>query len=98
MSQGVTPPTFDPQPIKERTLPAGLAEYRQPYAGYNEVLDRYSEWLLAQREKVNERLQKIIDAGFTFPVVGMQGDDVLEQFEMFARDVMPVLRRQSANA
>ena len=47
----VTPPTFDPQPIKQRTLPAGLAEYRQPYEGYNEVLDRYSEWLLAQREK-----------------------------------------------
>ena len=31
------------------TLPAGLAEYRQPYEGYDEVLDRYSEWLLAQR-------------------------------------------------
>jgi lysophospholipase L1-like esterase len=47
----ITPPTFDPQPIKERTLPAGLVEYRQPYVGYNEVLDHYSEWLLAQREK-----------------------------------------------
>ena len=23
--------------------------YRQPYQGYNEVLDRYSEWLLEQR-------------------------------------------------
>jgi lysophospholipase L1-like esterase len=45
----VTPPTFDPMPIKDRTLPSGLAEYRSPYAGYNEVLDRYSEWLLAQR-------------------------------------------------
>jgi len=47
----ITPPTFDPQPIQQRTLPAGLPEYRQPYAGYNEVLDRYSEWLLAQRDK-----------------------------------------------
>lgn len=47
----VTPPTFDPQPIQQRTLPAGLPEYRQPYAGYNEVLDRYAEWLLAQRDK-----------------------------------------------
>ena len=47
----VTPPTFDPQPIKERTLPAGLAEYRQPYEGYNEVLDRYAQWLLSQRDK-----------------------------------------------
>jgi lysophospholipase L1-like esterase len=47
----VTPPVFDPAPIKSRTLPAGLAEYRQPYAGYDEVLERYSEWLLAQRSK-----------------------------------------------
>jgi hypothetical protein len=46
----VTPPTFDPQPIQKRTLPAGLKEYRQPYVGYNEVLDRYSDWLLAQRK------------------------------------------------
>ena len=45
----VTPPTFDPQPLKGRTLPAGLSEYRSAFEGYNEVLDRYSEWLLNQR-------------------------------------------------
>jgi lysophospholipase L1-like esterase/pimeloyl-ACP methyl ester carboxylesterase len=45
----VTPPTFDARPLKGKTLPAGLAEYRQPYEGYNEVLDRYSEWLLSRR-------------------------------------------------
>jgi lysophospholipase L1-like esterase len=45
----LTPPVFDPVPIRERTLPAGLAEYRQPYEGYDQVLDRYSEWLLARR-------------------------------------------------
>jgi lysophospholipase L1-like esterase len=45
----ITPPTFDPVPIQHRTLPAGLAEYRQPFIGYNDVLDRYSEWLLDQR-------------------------------------------------
>jgi lysophospholipase L1-like esterase len=45
----VTPPVFDPVPIRKGTLPAGLPEYRQPYVGYNEVLDRYSEWLLDQR-------------------------------------------------
>src|SRR5882724_2592418 len=44
----VTPPVFDPVPIRKATLPAGLAEYRQPYEGYNEVLDRYSEWLIEQ--------------------------------------------------
>ncbi len=45
----LTPPVFDPLPIKAQTLPAGLAEYRQPFEGYDEVLDRYSGWLLAQR-------------------------------------------------
>ena len=45
----VTPPVFDPVPIRNKTLPAGLPEYSQPYEGYNEVLDRYAEWLLDQR-------------------------------------------------
>src|SRR5262249_53434504 len=45
----LTPPVFDPVPIQGRTLPAGLAEYRQPYEGYDDVLTRYSEWLLSQR-------------------------------------------------
>ncbi|WP_254053398.1 SGNH/GDSL hydrolase family protein [Singulisphaera sp. GP187] len=45
----LTPPVFDPLPILAKTLPAGLEEYRQPFQGYNEVLDRYSEWLLGQR-------------------------------------------------
>jgi lysophospholipase L1-like esterase len=47
----VTPPTFDPVPIKANTLPAGRDEYRQPYEGYNEVLDRYSAWLVSQRAR-----------------------------------------------
>ena len=45
----LTPPVFDPVPIKARTLPGGLPEYKQPFEGYNTVLDRYSEWLLKQR-------------------------------------------------
>lgn len=45
----VTPPVFDPEPIRSRTLPAGLPEYRQPYEGYDEVLARYADWLLARR-------------------------------------------------
>jgi len=45
----LTPPTFDPVPIKARTLPAGLDEYRQPYEGYDQVLAGYSQWLLDQR-------------------------------------------------
>ena len=45
----VTPPVFDPAPIKANTLPAGLAEYRKPFEGYDDVLTRYSEWLLSRR-------------------------------------------------
>lgn len=45
----LTPPVFDPEPIRGQTLPAGLAEYRRPYEGYDEVLDRYSAWLLDRR-------------------------------------------------
>jgi pimeloyl-ACP methyl ester carboxylesterase/lysophospholipase L1-like esterase len=45
----LTPPTFDPLPLAGRTLPAGLDSYTQPFEGYNEVLGKYSEWLLKQR-------------------------------------------------
>lgn len=45
----LTPPTFDATALKGRTLPAGLAEYKQPFEGYNGVLDRYSDWLVSQR-------------------------------------------------
>lgn len=45
----ITPPVFDPLPIKARLLPAGLPEYKQPFEGYHTVLDRYSEWLVGQR-------------------------------------------------
>jgi lysophospholipase L1-like esterase len=44
----LTPPVFDSLPIKAKTLPAGLAEYQQPYEGYDEVLSRYAAWLVAQ--------------------------------------------------
>ena len=45
----VTPPVFDPAPIQANTLPAGREEYRQPFEGYDEVLNLYSAWLLAHR-------------------------------------------------
>lgn len=47
----LTPPTFDPLPLAGRTLPAGRDSYSQPYEGYNEVLDKFSEWLVSQRER-----------------------------------------------
>lgn len=47
----LTPPVFDPLPIQARVLPAGLKDYPQPYAGYDEVLAAYSDWLLGQRQE-----------------------------------------------
>ena len=49
----LTPPVFDPLPIKSRVLPAGLDRYEQPYEGYNEVLDAYAQWLIDRRTKEN---------------------------------------------
>ena len=45
----VTPPVFDRLPIAAKTLPAGLAAYPTPFEGYDDVLARYSAWLVAQR-------------------------------------------------
>jgi lysophospholipase L1-like esterase len=45
----ITPPTFDPEPIRSRTLPAGLDAYPSPYVGYNGVLGKFSQWMLQQR-------------------------------------------------
>ena len=47
----LTPAFFDALPIQSRLLPAGLSEYRQPFEGYDDVLQDYSTWLLSQREK-----------------------------------------------
>ncbi|MBX3734497.1 MAG: SGNH/GDSL hydrolase family protein [Verrucomicrobiae bacterium] len=46
----LTPPVFDPVPLGGRTLPAGRQTYPLPYGGYNEVLDRCSEWLMSRRK------------------------------------------------
>lgn len=45
----LTSAPFDPIPLGTRTLPAGRSTYPQPFEGYDDVLRRYSEWLLAQR-------------------------------------------------
>ncbi len=45
----LTSAPFDPVPLAGRTLPAGLTAYPKPYEGYDEVLTRYSDWLIAQR-------------------------------------------------
>lgn len=45
----LTPPVFDPVPLKEKLSTNGAAGFSHPYGGYNQVLDRFSEWLIAQR-------------------------------------------------
>jgi len=45
----LTPPVFDSEPIRERTLPAGQTDYRRPYVGYDDVLAHYSDWLVSKR-------------------------------------------------
>ena len=45
----LTSPPFDAVPIKGHTLPGGLAEYRQPYERYDDVLSRYADWLVSKR-------------------------------------------------
>jgi arylsulfatase A len=47
----LTPPTFDSVPLAGRTLPAGRDAYDRPYEGYDDVLGRFSQWLLQQRQK-----------------------------------------------
>jgi hypothetical protein len=45
----LTPPVFDPVAIKERLSTNGAAGFSRPYQGYNQVLDRFAEWLVMQR-------------------------------------------------
>lgn len=57
----VTPPVFDPLPIKNYVLPAGLDKYERPFEGYNAVLDAYAQWLLGMR---TEKSWTVIDLHF----------------------------------
>lgn len=47
----LTPPVFDPLPIRAKVAPAGKVDGSHPFERYNEVLDLYSNWLLDMRDK-----------------------------------------------
>ena len=50
----LTPPPFDPVPMRAKLLPAGAPKYSwvSPYERYNDVLARYADWLLTLRPQV----------------------------------------------
>lgn len=49
----MTPPPFDAQPVKASVRPIGAEKYSwvAPYAGYDEVLTRYAQWLTTLRAR-----------------------------------------------
>jgi lysophospholipase L1-like esterase len=47
----LTPPVFDALPLKGRVVPADQVKDGQQSENYNEVLTRYSEWLVEQGKK-----------------------------------------------
>ena len=53
----MTPPAFDPLPLKQKgkLLPAGADKYAwfSIYEGYDDVLKRYSQWLMQQGDRVD---------------------------------------------
>jgi lysophospholipase L1-like esterase len=79
----LTPPVFDPMPIQANTLPAGLAEYRKPYEGYDDVLAHYSDWLIGRRTEgwdvvdVHRPMKAFLDAKrVSDPAFRLAGDGV----------------------
>lgn len=47
----LTPPVFDPLPIRNRVAVADKVDSNHPFEKYNEVLDFYSDWLLDMRDQ-----------------------------------------------
>lgn len=47
----LTPPVFDPLPIKNRTAPADKVTADRPYEKYDDVLEQYAGWLLQMRKQ-----------------------------------------------
>ena len=79
----LTPSVFDAQPLGANVLPAGLAEYPRPFAGYDDVLAAYAKWLVASGLEVvdvHSALRRWIDErrrsepGFTCARDGVHPD------------------------
>ncbi len=104
----LTPPVFDPAPILEGTLPAGLIEYRQPFRDYNRVLDLYAAWLVAAQTEgwqgidthtpMNRFLakQRFTDAKYTLAPDGVHLNS--QGHWLIARELIRTLGRTRINA
>lgn len=55
----LTPPVFDPLPIKDKVLPYGRSSYPQPYEKYNTVLDRFTLWMNGKARRTGWRVVDI---------------------------------------
>jgi lysophospholipase L1-like esterase len=84
----LTPPVFDPLPIRQRVTPADKTDAHHPFEGYDSVLAAYADWLLGQREKAHWQVIDIhgpmsraladhrkSDPIFTFARDGIHPDD-----------------------
>jgi lysophospholipase L1-like esterase len=84
----LTPPVFDPLPIKDRVAPADKVDAKHPFEGYGAVLDAYAQWLLEQRDKAGWRVidvhgpmqaaiaqQRAANPAFTFARDGIHPND-----------------------
>lgn len=58
----ITPPPFDPTPLKgtDKLLPAGRDQYAYfaIYEDYDDVMTRYAQWIMSQKDRV----ESVIDA------------------------------------
>lgn len=96
----LTPPPFDPVPIVAQTLPEGKSAYPSgsPFAGYDGVLGKYSEWLLSQKRKgwnvidIHTPLNVVLmekrktDAGFAFAGDGVHLNGLGQR--LIAREIL----------
>lgn len=85
----LTPPPFDPQPVRAKLRPAGAADYgfKAPYEGYGGVLEAFARWELtvpveqARTIDLNGPMTAYLvkrrqtDAAFTFSGDGIHPND-----------------------
>lgn len=103
----LTPATFDPLPIKDKTAPAGAKGFDKPFELYNETLDRYAAWLLEQRPKswrvidvhgaMNQELaqRRAANPQFTFARDGVHPDTAGHW--IFTREILRALDQPDDN-